>query len=781
MMALDSKMTPNFSNLLQLQHRGYAQMLQTFDGRVQEHETLTGVHPITGKITNKRKRDDDRSTSRPTNVLEDTLFACCVGGSNVLRDDEATERFLPLFHQAKTESDQAKLLVVLAATARDPARSSSVALFEAFGGMKIARQWLDTAVSYHQTSLLHLILVTLKALPLQLSTITDAKINEPIVQLRKTAANDHVKRAAQDLLKHWKTTFTEKPPSPPSSKGKAKPATDVLGKLLLKKQEANRLISKPKDSFVTNMVQNQLLNKKEVMDVVSSPTVALPTIARFDQVQSQPTAAGGGGAASTRRIKWADEHGAALTKIKLIESWRDLVLHSDKDDPSSPVAAGSFKDAKLREHAHEKFAFLNKQKEEATSRTQPVVTVPWRTPPPAVAIPEGVTIRSSEDTPEMLVQTNRTRKDVEWIVLGDEVPPENPEEWTPSAADLSLGPTTSIPLTDPLEDDEVPPPVAVGVSNLNATESALVQALGPLEKATLALLANANDQVVAQVYAEAQRNGRRIADARVLDIFNQHDRQLPHGSSRPPPLLSAPSDVQPPPPLLSNPVGGYRGNGRDGPSGYGDYEDHMGRGGYKAGAPYHQPPSNYGPPPQQSFNNGYNNQPGYGGGYPERGGRDGGYNVDGGGYGGFKGGYPDDDNRHRYPDDDHRYPDDNRYPDDHNRLYPDDHPRNNYNKRPQHDDMPYPSKRPAFGSRGPPPHGGGGPPSSTYKYKQVPCTYFNSPAGCGKGDACTFIHDDEARRAAGTKYAPRGGGPPFKGGPKPNYYGGRGGRGGAYR
>ncbi|RHZ03287.1 hypothetical protein DYB31_014051 [Aphanomyces astaci] len=450
MMALDSKMTPNFSNLLQLQHRGYAQMLQTFDGRVQEHETLTGVHPITGKITNKRKRDDDRSTSRPTNVLDDTLFACCVGGSNVLRDDEATERFLPLFHQAKTESDQAKLLVVLAATARDPTRGgSSVALFEAFGGMKIARQWLDTAVSYHQTSLLHLILVTLKALPLQLSTITDAKINEPIVQLRKTAANDHVKRAAQDLLKHWKTTFTEKPPSPPSSKGKAKPATDVLGKLLLKKQEANRLISKPKDSFVTNMVQNQLLNKKEVMEVVS-PTVvvALPTIARFDQVQSQPTAAGGGGAASTRRIKWADEHGAALTKIKLIESWRDLVLHSDKEDPSSPVAAGSFKDAKLREHAHEKFAFLNKQKEEATSRTQPVVTVPWRTPPPAVAIPEGVTIRSSEDTPEMLVQTNRTRKDVEWIVLGDEVPPENPEEWTPSTADLSLGPTTSIPLTD---------------------------------------------------------------------------------------------------------------------------------------------------------------------------------------------------------------------------------------------------------------------------------------------------------------------------------------------
>ncbi|RHY30865.1 hypothetical protein DYB32_003955 [Aphanomyces invadans] len=481
MMALETKMTPNFSNLLQTQHRGYAQMLQTFDGRVQEHEALTGVHPITGKVrylhhdtiremfpallnpcisssfpskfgmvlgiaalttffhdqtTNKRKRGETSMVGSPMNAFEETLIACC-DASNVLRDNVATERFLPLLNQAKTESDQAKLLCVLAATAKVPERLSSVDQFESFGGVKVARQWLDKAVSYRQTSLLHFILVTLKELPLQLSSITDAKINEPVVQLRKTATNEHVKRAAQDLLKHWKTTFTEKPApiakestSPPSKGGaKAKAAAgggDLLGKLLLKKQEANKVINKPKDSFVTKMVQNSQQLKKDAAaaaaaaPAVSSP-VALPTIARFDQVQSQLPSA----APSSRRIKWADEHGSELTKIKLIESWRDLIMHNEKDDPSSPmVTGGTFKDAKLREHANEKFALqkyvpttimpfvavahatvlCSKHKEESSrSRAVAIPTVSWRTPP-TLQLPEGVTPRFTEETNETMAQ-----------------------------------------------------------------------------------------------------------------------------------------------------------------------------------------------------------------------------------------------------------------------------------------------------------------------------------------------------------------------------------------
>ncbi|ETW06058.1 hypothetical protein, variant [Aphanomyces invadans] len=804
MMALETKMTPNFSNLLQTQHRGYAQMLQTFDGRVQEHEALTGVHPITGKTTNKRKRGETSMVGSPMNAFEETLIACC-DASNVLRDNVATERFLPLLNQAKTESDQAKLLCVLAATAKVPERLSSVDQFESFGGVKVARQWLDKAVSYRQTSLLHFILVTLKELPLQLSSITDAKINEP------------------DLLKHWKTTFTEKPApiakestSPPSKGGaKAKAAAgggDLLGKLLLKKQEANKVINKPKDSFVTKMVQNSQQLKKDAAaaaaaaPAVSSP-VALPTIARFDQVQSQLPSA----APSSRRIKWADEHGSELTKIKLIESWRDLIMHNEKDDPSSPmVTGGTFKDAKLREHANEKFALQNKHKEESSrSRAVAIPTVSWRTPP-TLQLPEGVTPRFTEETNETMAQTNRTRKDMEWMILGDEVPPPNPQEWVRTPAELSLGPTATIPLSDP---NEMPQPVAsppsVVSSIQSANEASLLQALGPLEKSTLSLLSSASDVAMTQVFAEAQRNGRRISDARVVDILNQYRRGTPpllsnpppHNASRLPPNASAPPHVSAPsqlnaPPLLSNP--GYVG-GRDGPSGPPPYggnggggygppsSSNSGGGGYgppgannngfntpNSGAPfngpYKPPPSTYGAPPPQSFNapnNGYNAPHGGGyGGYQDRGARDSGYLGEGYGYG-AGGGYPDE---HRYSDPSQRYADDG--------------PR--FNKRNPHEsgmpDMSYPSKRPAFAL----PHGGGGGPGS-YKYKQVPCIYFNSPAGCGKGEACTFIHDEDARGAGGvaaSKYAPRGGHgpPPFKGGgPKPNYYGGGGGRGGAFR
>ncbi|CAK4129663.1 unnamed protein product [Aphanomyces euteiches] len=694
------------------------------------------------------------------NALEEKLLSCC-DANCVLLDDASTERFLPLFQQAKTESDQAKLLFVLASTAKRADKASSVALFESFGGMKIARQWLDTAISYRQTTLLHFILVTLKELPLQLASITEARINEPIVQLRKTATNEHVKRAAQDLLKHWKTTYTEKskeqsssPPSKSKQSSSTGPKTassnDLLGKLLQKKQDAKA--SKPKDSTVTMMVQNL---KKDVPS--PKEVVALPTIARFEQVQSQPSSSG-----NTRRIKWADEHGAELTKVQLIESWRDLVLHNEKDDAPNN-GSGSFNDAKLREHANEKFAFqkyslpldshqthsrvFSKQKETKT----PIVitpTVAWRTPP-QISFPEGVTARPVEmDTNESMAQANRTRKDVEWMLLGDEVPPQNPQDWVRLPTELTLGPTAIIPLSDV---QEPPQPAAAIDQNV-----ALTKALGPLEKSTISLLLE-NEHVLAQVYDEAQRNGSRIGDARVLEIINMHKHRNgadPLLSHPPPgfpaaknPHMGGPPGMNGAAPLLSNPPPRGPAPGYGMPSGYG--------GGYGGGANNgppppsagYNPPPGYGvPPPYKPPPQGYNAPPpaGYGYGPPPNGA------VNGGGYGGSYG-----------------YPDDTRKP---------------FNKRPGgplFQEGGYPPKRPAVG--GP----NGAPPVNSYKYKQVPCIYFNSPSGCGKGDACTFIHDEDARNGMGgggappSKYAPRGGGggPPFQKGPRGSHYGG-GGRGG---
>lgn len=57
-------------------------------------------------------------------------------------------------------------------------------------------------------------------------------------------------------------------------------------------------------------------------------------------------------------------------------------------------------------------------------------------------------------------------------------------------------------------------------------EAALRDALGPLAKSTIALLL-ANEDVLPQVYDEAQRNGNRISDARVMEIVGQRMRMAP--------------------------------------------------------------------------------------------------------------------------------------------------------------------------------------------------------------------------------------------------------------
>jgi hypothetical protein len=49
-MALDSKMPANITNLLNTQQDGYLNLLPSFDNRVHEHEALTEMNHINGKV-----------------------------------------------------------------------------------------------------------------------------------------------------------------------------------------------------------------------------------------------------------------------------------------------------------------------------------------------------------------------------------------------------------------------------------------------------------------------------------------------------------------------------------------------------------------------------------------------------------------------------------------------------------------------------------------------------------------------------------------------------------
>ncbi|EQC31143.1 hypothetical protein SDRG_11072 [Saprolegnia diclina VS20] len=568
-MALETK--ASLATLAQAQYQGFTQLLQTFDGRVHEHETLLGVSPMTGKACGKRKRTENGkpmyTTARPVNSQETTLLAICDKDCILLEGPNCIPDFMALFASAKTEPDQAKLLHVLEATAKKgtPHAAAVVAAFESTGGMKTAKAWLEAAVAFNQTTFLHLVLTVLKALPVTLASITEARINEPIVALRKSPPNDVVKRSAQDLLKSWRTKFTEKPAppakgnsSPPSKQSSptsaaatpvaAAPAVSarvptksntLLTNLLMKPKETK--ITKAKDTTLTKMLQQKQLKDKEgVSAAASSPIgkgLALPAIVSFGDVKTTDAPA----VTSKKRIRWADNHGKDLTQVKLIESWRDIVYHTEADDELAPPPAAaphhdSFKDAKLREHANEKHAFQHKH----TERLAPIKpTMEWRTPL-VIQLPHDVAGRVADHTTnETTAQAARTRKDVEWILLGNEVPPSTPHEWTRSSADVFLGPAARIALADGSPEDhrhDVYAPV------MAADTATVASVLSTLEKTTVALLLD-NEHVLAQVYDEVLRTRRRISDARICEIveasrstqgYHHHNSYSTESSSRNP-------------------------------------------------------------------------------------------------------------------------------------------------------------------------------------------------------------------------------------------------------
>ncbi|DAZ94082.1 TPA: hypothetical protein N0F65_004194 [Lagenidium giganteum] len=566
----------------------------------------------------------------PVHTLEVELKAL-VDSQLCLTSPSVFDKFMHLFEHAKTETEQALVLVVLRCTASSSDEKLALACtaaFEKCGGVKIARKWIENAVDWGYADLLVLLLMVLKSLPLQLSSITDARINEPVVKLRKTAEEERVKRAAQDLLKFWRGKFTEKEkqkpvekPTAPSAAAtqdvaiKAEPKSTIAKAAAksdlskdakpLKRRSIKRLehlphgggtsVSKSSD-LIGNLLQRKSQkdaalkaqkaaesesvksSKKGSSSPPSPPTIGtkeddgvavqLPTIQSFNAASS----------GASKKIRWADEEGKELVKVKLIESWRDMIHHNPNEHDES------FKDAKLREHAEERSALKSHKEWEHFTVT---IAHEWSTPA-LIQLPEALASRHpTAETEEAAAQTARTRREMEYMVLDGEIPPSTPKEWVRNG-EPHRGQPVLIPLTDqdPAQaaaEATMPPPAAApaaygapdgayGYEQETEEEIALREALGPLHKNTIALLMEYED-VLPQVYDEAQRNHNYIPDARVIEIIEQRKQQVRYSA--------------PPPPHAVG--GGYSKYGGDGhanygnnygppPSGPGGYDYNTGRG-----------------------------------------------------------------------------------------------------------------------------------------------------------------------------------------------------------
>lgn len=542
--------------------------------------------------------------------------------------------FLQILPRCKTEPEQTLALVVLRATstANDVKLSHACAgAFEKNGGLRLARAWVDSAVTWQHNDLLVLLLEVLQTLPLQLTSITEARINEPIVKLRKNARDERVKRAAQDLLKFWRSKFTEKEQAstPSSTATEKKPhdsckssssptaatkslssATQASAKpvpakqpKVLRKRSIKRLerlpfgggssVSKSSD-LIDNLIQrksakdaaiaavakkstsvdssdnSEEVKPQEVLSSQESPTATntdedaltmpLPTIQSF-KVASTSTVS----SKERKRIRWADDNGAELVKVQLIESWRDLVPFDPRHDDQS------FMDAKLREHANERHA-LQAQHHRIPPAVAASVSREWTTPA-FIRLPQALAARVNSNivTDEMHVQDSRRRHVDEYEVLAGEMPSPSPKEWE-RLNEPHRGPPVEIPLSDAVESEPkvLPPPASAPLMappsaaapafnrpsgwygqapgynyherhdfngrQVPDADRKLREALGPLQENTVLLLLN-NPDVVPQVLDEAQRHGNRIPDARVFEIVDQYRRgrfQAPPNAGGPP-------------------------------------------------------------------------------------------------------------------------------------------------------------------------------------------------------------------------------------------------------
>ncbi|TMW64217.1 hypothetical protein Poli38472_012839 [Pythium oligandrum] len=514
--------------------------------------------------------------TQPVNPTETALMPL-IDDKLQVRSVAHIPKFLQVLLQARTEADEALVLVILRATAT----SSDVKLakactsaFEKCDGLKVAMKWLTEAVEWNYNDLLVLLLEVLKTLPVQLASITAARINEPIVKLRKTAQEEKVRRAAQDLLKHWRSRFTEKEKANKAAaaaaaektKAETKPvasATPTVSSTMtstprtasdaalkdakpLKKRPIKRIGSsntttpaKP-SGLIGNLMQRKTAkdaaaaaaaasssssstklkdnstDSSESMNASSEskdeePMMQLPTITSFNAEKSTVTAK------ASKRIRWADESGSELVKVKLIESWRDMIHYQPHEE--------SFKDAKLREHADERLAMKSHKEREAF---HVVVAHEWSLPA-MVKLPEQLAPRREPvNSEEAAAQSARTRREMEFLVLDGEVPPVSPKEWT-----RANEPHRGAPFEIPLSDVASGAPATPAEPMETAEERALREALGPLQRSTIALLME-NEDVLPQVYEEAQRNNNHIPDGRVLEIIDYRRRQQHQRYNAPP-------------------------------------------------------------------------------------------------------------------------------------------------------------------------------------------------------------------------------------------------------
>uniref|UniRef100_M4B484 Serine/threonine-protein phosphatase 1 regulatory subunit 10 n=1 Tax=Hyaloperonospora arabidopsidis (strain Emoy2) TaxID=559515 RepID=M4B484_HYAAE len=430
----------------------------------------------------------------------------------------------PILPRCKTEPEQTLALVVLRATstATDTKLSRACACaFEKAGGLRLARTWVDSAVTWQHDDMLVLLLEVLQTLPLQLSSITEARINEPIVKLRKNAREERVKRAAQDLLKFWRGKFTEKekssasppvakekghdvkPPSsatsfvkqPPSTAAKSGASSLLLAKQAkaLKKRTIKRLerlpfgggsaVSKSSD-LIGNLMQRKSAKdaaaaaevEKKVTNSTDDSSSTKPDDAKKEQLRmsnstsevttnvddalpvSLPT---------IQSFKAASSCVDTAKESKCIrwadESGEELVqvklIESWRDlVPYDPRHDDqSFKDAKLREHANERHALHSQH-----HRMPPAVSASqmreWTTPA-FVRLPEAVAARveSKAVTDEMHVQDSRRRHVDEYEVLMGEMPIPSPKEWE-RGNEPQRGPPLEIPLSDVVESEPTSQP-----------------------------------------------------------------------------------------------------------------------------------------------------------------------------------------------------------------------------------------------------------------------------------------------------------------------------------
>lgn len=295
--------------------------------------------------------------------------------------------------------------------------------FEHLKLLKLSKNWLNDALVYHQDEVCWTLLDTLKYIEMTKDNLVASQLSALVKKIKKESNNSKVKKRAGTLYDHWKDRFKPRPQAvapPPKSKSK-----DVLGTLLQAKAPP-----KPKAPRSTPLSISTVL-PPTVTAPIEMP--ALPAIQSFNSAQQS----------TKRRIRWADDHGAELVKVKLIESRRELselsrMAHSQE----------GFADAKRRELAGERLNVENERKEVVEKKKSQIrglrPNVKWIRAPLVAQRDPGM-VAGAIETEEVRIESDRIRDQLAFQVLEHEQPPLTPIEWH-HAHSVVLSAVPEIPL-----------------------------------------------------------------------------------------------------------------------------------------------------------------------------------------------------------------------------------------------------------------------------------------------------------------------------------------------